>query len=256
MSRFQIYQFPYNSDNYGVLVHDADSGETACIDAGDFRAYQAALKSKGWSLTQIWITHHHADHIAGLIELKNATDAKVIGPKPANTQIAGLDELLGEGARFQFAGREVSVLETPGHTIDMINFFIADEATVFTGDTLFALGCGRLFEGTPAQMWNSLSKLMALPDETTVYCSHEYTKANADFALSVDPDNSALVARADDIATLRADGKPTVPTTIGLERTTNPFVRPDDAGIRAHLGMETDDDALVFAEIRKRKDNF
>ncbi|MEM9573755.1 MAG: hydroxyacylglutathione hydrolase [Pseudomonadota bacterium] len=256
MSRFQIFQFPYNSNNYGVLVHDADSGETACVDAGDFEAYQSALKLKGWALTEIWITHHHADHTAGLIELKKATGAKAIGPKSANPQIAGLDELVGEGSRFQFAGRDVSVLETPGHTLDMINFYIADEAVVFTGDTLFALGCGRLFEGTPAQMWTSLSKLMALPDDTIVYCSHEYTKASADFALSVDPNNAALIARANEVSLLRDAGIPTVPTTIGLERATNPFVRPDDSGIRTLLGMETDDDAAVFAEIRKRKDNF
>jgi len=256
MSKFQIFQFSYNADNYGVLIHDAETGETACVDAGDCGAYQSALAAKGWSLSQIWITHHHGDHTAGLTELKKATGAQVLGPNPASTPISGIDEFLGEGEKFSFAGRDVSVLETPGHTLDMINFYIADEAIVFTGDTLFALGCGRLFEGTAHQMWDSLSKLMVLPDETVVYCSHEYTKANADFALSVDPNNAALTARAEKIATLRAAGKPTVPSTIGLERETNPFVRPGDAAIRAQLGMESADDAAVFAEIRKRKDNF
>lgn len=256
MARFQVYQFPYNSDNYGVLVHDADSGETACVDAGDFDAYKSALVLKGWKLTQIWMTHHHADHTAGLVELKNATGAQVFGPKPANNAIAGLDVQLSQGDTFSFAGRNVSVLQTPGHTLDMINFYIADEALVFTGDTLFALGCGRLFEGTPDQMWKSLSKLMELPNETLVYCSHEYTQANAAFALSVDPNNSELIERARQISELRAAGKPTVPTSIELERATNPFVRSDDAGIRSQLGMETADDAAVFAEIRKRKDNF
>lgn len=256
MSRFQIFQFPYNADNYGVLVHDAETGDTACVDAGDFEAYRSALASTGWSLTQIWITHHHGDHIAGLAELKKSTGAFVVGPRPANAPIAGLDSMVGDGDHFQFAGHQVSVLETPGHTLDMINFYIADEALVFTGDTLFALGCGRLFEGTPDQMWNSLSKLMALPDQTMVYCSHEYTQANAEFALSVDPNNSALVKRAKQISELRSTGKPTVPSTIGLERATNPFVRPGDSGIRGQLGMQSADDAAVFAEIRKRKDNF
>lgn len=256
MSKFQIFQFPYNSDNYGVLVHDPETGETACLDAGSFEAYQSALKSKGWALTQIWITHHHSDHTAGLAELKNETGAQVVGPKPAGTTISGLDTQLGDGDQFSFAGRTVSVLHTPGHTLDMINFYIDDEGLVFTGDTLFALGCGRLFEGTPDQMWNSLSKLMALPDETIVYCSHEYTKANAEFALSVDPGNSALIERAAQISELRAADKPTIPTTIGLERETNPFVRPADASMRDLLGMPSADDAAVFAEIRKRKDNF
>ena len=256
MPRFQIFQFPYNADNYGVLIHDAKTGDTACVDAGDFEAYRSALAYIGWSLTQIWITHHHGDHIAGLAKLKKATGAQVLGPKPANSPITGLDTMLGDGDKFQFAGQQVSVLETPGHTLDMINFHIADEALVFTGDTLFALGCGRLFEGTPDQMWNSLSKLMALPDETIVYCSHEYTQANADFALSVDPNNAALIERANDVSVLRAAGKPTVPSTIGLERATNPFVRPGDAGIRTQLGVQTASDAAVFAEIRKRKDNF
>lgn len=256
MSNFQIFQFPYNSDNYGVLIHAPDTGETACVDAGDCEAYRSALDSKGWSLTQIWVTHHHADHTAGLGELKKQTGAEVIGPKPAGTSISGLDTQLGDGDSFLFAGYMVSVLQTPGHTLDMINFHIADEALVFTGDTLFALGCGRLFEGTPDQMWQSLSKLMALPDETVVYCSHEYTQANAEFALSVDPSNDALIERAAQISQLRAAGEPTVPTTIGLERATNPFVRPADASIRDQLGMQSAGDAAVFAEIRKRKDNF
>lgn len=256
MSKFEYFQFPYNSDNYGVLIHDPASGETACVDAGDYAAYEEALSSKGWKLTQIWITHHHADHTAGLISLKDATGALAYGPKPSNSKINGLDVHLGEGDKFTFGSKDVSVFETPGHTLDMINFHIADESVVFTGDTLFALGCGRLFEGTAEQMWQSLAKLMQLPDETIVYCSHEYTEANAKFALSIDPDSDALKKRAEEISSLRASGKPTVPSTIGLERATNPFVRASDQAIRARLNMIAAEDAEVFAEIRSRKDNF
>ena len=256
MAAFQFYQFSYNTDNYGVLIHDPATGQTACVDAGDAAAYETALAAKGWSLTQIWITHHHADHTAGLMKLKETTGAKVFGPAPTHSPISGLDENLKEGDRFVFGGTEVQVLETPGHTLDMLNFYVAEQGVVFTGDTLFALGCGRLFEGSPAQMWGSLDKLMALPDETVVYCSHEYTKANADFALSIDPGNAALVERAGEIAKLRAANKPTVPTTIGLERATNPFVRPQDTAIRSLLDLESASNEDVFAEIRRRKDNF
>lgn len=252
----QFYQFPYNDDNYGVLVHDLETGETAAVDAGDFAAYDAALAAKGWTLTQIWMTHHHADHTDGLAALKQKTGAKVYGPKPDQNPIAGLDVHLGEGDSFDFAGRKIDVLETPGHTLDMINFHLAADKVVFTGDTLFALGCGRLFEGSPALMWESMEKLLKLPDETIVYCSHEYTKANADFALSVDPENETLIARAKEIDVLRAAGEPTVPTRMDVEKQTNPFLRPHDQAIRAHLSMAAASDSDVFTEIRKRKDNF
>ncbi len=256
MAAFQFHQFSYNADNYGVLIHDLTTGQTACVDAGDAAAYEAALAEKGWSLTQIWITHHHADHTAGLMKLKEGSGAKVYGPTPTRSPIAGIDEQVKEGDSFSFGGSEVQVLETPGHTLDMLNFYLADQGVVFTGDTLFALGCGRLFEGSPAQMWSSICKLMALPDETIVYCSHEYTEANADFALSVDPDNAALVQRASEVKDLRAANQPTIPTNIGLERATNPFARPQDKAIRSRLGMKGATDEDVFAEIRKLKDNF
>lgn len=249
----QIHQFPHPPlENYGVLIHDPDSGETAAIDAGHSPSYLAAIAQTGWKITQIWITHHHDDHVTGLADVKASSGARVFGP----AGIAGVDQVMAGGDSFQFAGREVSVLHTPGHTMDMLNFHLASEAIVFTGDSLFVMGCGRLFEGDPVTMWDSLQKLMALPPETQVYCAHEYTLSNTAFAVSVDPDNMALKARAIEVEQLREQGDPTVPSTIGAELATNPFLRSSDAGIRAHLGMEDATDAEVFTKLRHLKDNF
>jgi len=249
--RLAIHQFGYNDDNYGVLLHDAERGETALVDAGDAAAADAALADTGWPLTQIWITHHHGDHVAGLSDLAGDGIA-VFGP----AGVAGVDTPLAGGDSFAFAGREVEVIATPGHTLDMLNFHLPAEKLVFTGDTLFAMGCGRLFEGDAPMMWESLEKLMALPDDTVIYCAHEYTAANARFALSVDPDNVALQRRAAAVDELRAAGQPTVPTIMGLEKATNPFLRAADTAVRAHLGMDSASDEAVFAEIRARKDRF
>lgn len=254
MNRLDIHQFTYGSDNYGVLVHDAASGETACIDAGDAQAAQQALTQTGWSLTHLLITHHHADHVAGLAALKKSSGCWVIGP--SGSSIQGIDDVVAGGDSFSFAGRDVQVLHTPGHTMDMLNFYLPDDELVFTGDTLFVLGCGRLFEGDAATMWQSLSVLARLPPDTQVYCGHEYTQANAAFAITVDPDNEPLAERVRKVDVLRADGKPTVPTTIGVELAENPFLRAGDAGIRRHLNMTDATDAEVFAEIRRRKDDF
>jgi len=248
----EIHQFAYGQDNYGVLLHDGDSRETAMIDAGDATAARTALGETGWQLTQIWITHHHGDHTAGLLDIAAETGAATYGP----VGVSGVATTLAGGDRFAFAGRQVDVLATPGHTLDMLNFHLETEKLAFTGDTLFAMGCGRLFEGDAAMMWDSLGKLMAFDDDTVIYCSHEYTAANAAFALSVDPDNHALQRRAKAVAELRVAGLPTVPTIMGLERETNPFLRAGDAAIRKGLGMESASDAAVFAEIRRRKDNF
>ncbi|WP_026481365.1 hydroxyacylglutathione hydrolase [Ahrensia sp. 13_GOM-1096m] len=256
MTSLQIHQFDYYNDNYGVLIHDPESGDTVAIDAGDADPYLNEAKLKGWNITQIWITHHHWDHTDGLAKLKQETKAKVFGPSKQSTAIVGLDVLLNEGDEIEFANRKVEVLETPGHTLDMINFYLPDDDTIFVGDTLFALGCGRLLEGTPSMMWSSLQKLAKLPAKTTVYCSHEYSLANATFALSVDPENEALKERAEQIANLREKGQPTVPFTLETELATNPFLRPDDEKIRSTLGMENQSDEAVFTEIRKRKDNF
>ena len=247
----QFHQFPFLSDSYGVLVHDPDTGATASVDAGEASAVRNALQQTGWALTHIWVTHHHWDHVDGLAELKSATGCKVLGPDTVD----GVDLVLGDGARFEFAGHEVQVLHTPGHTTDMLNYYIPDAGAVFAGDTLFAMGCGRLFEGDGPMMWGSLQKLAALPAETKVYAGHEYTAANASFAMTVDPKNVALSARQEEVKALRAEGKPTMPSTIALELATNPFLRAADPGIRAYIGMEGATDAEVFTEIRRRKDN-
>lgn len=252
----QFHQFPYGSDNYGVLVHDDVSGETACVDAGDADAVLGALEATGWSLSELWITHHHADHVDGLLAVKARGGCKVLGPVARGTAIEGVDQHLAEGDSFMFGTHKVDVLQTPGHTLDMINFHLGNDKVVFTGDTLFAMGCGRLFEGSPALMWDGLSKLLKLPDDTTIYCSHEYTLANAAFALSVDPENKALIARAAEVKAMREAGKPTVPTNMAIERATNPFLRADDAGMRAFLGLQNASDVEVFTEVRARKDKF
>jgi len=252
----EIYQYPYGPGaNYGVLLHDPSSGATASVDAGDAEALRAALARTGWTLSEIWITHHHADHTDGVVEIKAETGCTVIGPKPVSAPIAGVDTRYGDGDSFDFSGHEVRVIHTPGHTTDMINFHLPAEGIVFTGDTLFVMGCGRIFEGDGPMMHASLQKLAALPAETVVYCSHEYTEANVAFALTVDPENPDLRARAEAVAALRAEGKPTVPTTLAEELATNPFLRAHDRAIRKTLGLEGASDAEVFTEIRRRKDN-
>ncbi len=255
MAALEFHQFPTLSDNYGVLIHDPESGGTASVDAPDAADVRNALAEKGWVLSHILVTHHHWDHVQGIGELKSETGCRVIGPADEADKIETLDETVADGDTFQFAGETVACISTPGHTLGMINFHFTKSGVVFTGDTLFALGCGRIFEGDAKMMWASMQKLMQLPPETIVYCGHEYTQANAKFALSIDPDNAKLVIRAAQIDALRADGKPTLPTTIGVELETNPFLRSADAGIRRVLGMEKSSDGDVFAEIRKRKDN-
>lgn len=254
VARLQIHQFPCLNDNYGVLVHDAEADLTAAIDTPEVAPIERALSDKGWRLTHILNTHHHGDHTGGNLELKQNTGCIVVGP--AGGQIPGIDQPLSEGDTFAFGAHRAEILATPGHTLDHICYWFKDDGVAFVGDTLFALGCGRVFEGTPPQMWASLQKLMALPRDTTVYCGHEYTLANAKFALTVDPQNDALLARAKKIEKLRADGKPTLPTTIGAELDTNPFLRADDPAVQAHLGLEGRAGAEVFTEIRRRKDVF
>jgi len=231
------FLYPYNDDNYGVLLHCPSSLQTASIDCGDANATQQALAAKGWSLTDIWVTHHHADHTEGVVELKQASGARVVGPNRAESPIQGIDEVLAGGDTFTFAEQPVQVLHTPGHTLDMLNYYLPQEALLFSGDTLFTLGCGRLFEGDAAMMWESLAKLIALPDNTAVYGSHEYTVANAAFAVTVDPNNDALQARVGDITRMRANNEPTVPTVLSDELKTNPFLRANDASIRQTLGL-------------------
>ncbi len=256
MATLQRFQFSYGSDNYGVLLHDTDTGQTACIDAGDADAVMNALEQQGWSLSHLLITHHHGDHTAGLGAVKSATGCQVIGPHPVSQPIIGIDQHVGDGDTFQFAGRAVNVLHTPGHTADMINFYFPEDKLVFTGDTLFSMGCGRLFEGNAAMMLNSVNKLKALPHDTLVYCAHEYTATNARFAMAVDPDNVALQQRSVEVTRLRAAGEATVPTLLQLELQTNPFLRTDNPQLRQSLGMDTADDVSVFAELRERRNQY
>jgi hydroxyacylglutathione hydrolase len=242
MAKFQIHQFPCLSDNYGVLLHDADAGVTATIDAPDEGAIRAALAETGWTLTHILNTHHHHDHTGANEALKASTKCIVAGPLDEAAKIPGIDVSLADGGTYDFGGHIANIISTPGHTLGHIVYFFADDGLLFAGDTLFPLGCGRVFEGTMDQMWGSMDKLTQLPSETVVYCGHEYTQANAKFALTAEPENQDLKDRAAEINTLRAGGKPTVPTTIGEEMRTNPFMR---AGSAAR-----------FAEVRTAKDNF
>lgn len=252
----EIEQFMCRSDNFGVLLHDPESGQTASIDAPEEGPILKALERRGWTLTHILTTHRHGDHIEGNEALKERYGATIIGPKAEAGSIPGIDRQVSEGDRFDFAGRRVEVIETPGHTRGHVCYYLPEEKLLFAADTLFVLGCGRVFEGTPAEMWNSLQKLSRLPDDTEVYCGHEYTLSNARFAVTVDPHNAELQERLKEIERLRAEDKPTAPTTIGREKATNPFLRPHDKNIRETLEMRDVSDAEVFAEIRKRKDRF
>lgn len=250
----QIEQFMCRSDNFGVLVHDAASGETALVDAPEERPILEAVERTGWRPTVILTTHHHPDHVEANLALKQRFGLRIIGPKAEAAKIPGIDQTVAEGDVLTLLGEEVRVIETPGHTAGHVSYHLPKSKVAFTADTLFALGCGRLFEGSAATMLASLTKLAALPAETAVYCGHEYTLSNARFALTVDPTNPVLKQRAKEIEALRADGKPTLPTTIGTELETNPFLRWHDPAIRKNLGMERASDEAVFAEIRKRKD--
>jgi hydroxyacylglutathione hydrolase len=256
MSALVVEMIPVLSDNYVYLLHDPAAGVTGVVDPALAAPVQQALAAKGWSLDWILSTHHHADHTGGNLELKAATACRIAGPGKDAARIPGIDLELADGDRFALGAAEAEIFETPGHTSGHISYWFAESRALFCADTLFSLGCGRLFEGSPALMWASLGKFAALPDETLVYCGHEYTQSNARFALSVDPDNGALRARAAEVDRLRAAGAPTVPSTLGAERATNPFLRPHDRAIRAQLAMEDADDVAVFAEIRKRKDSF
>lgn len=253
MAKLEIHQFPCLSDNYGVLIRDPDSGLVASIDAPETAAVKRALAEKGWTLTHILTTHHHADHTDGNLPLKGETNCTIIGPKAEAAKIPGIDKQVGEGDVFDFGSFKVHVFDTPGHTAGHITYWIPSADVAFAGDTLFALGCGRILEGTHEMMWKSLEKLMALPPATQVYCGHEYTLSNAKFALTIEPENAALQARAKEIEKMVAAGQPTLPTRIDVELATNPFLRPSSPQIRERLGMAGEPDWKVFGEIRERK---
>jgi len=247
-----IRQFPCLSDNYGFLVRDDATGKTATVDTPDAGAVLAALKAEGWGLDFIFNTHWHPDHAGGNAEIKAATGCVIVGPAEV-TRIAPLDRTVIGGDVVALGETRFEVIETGGHTLGHIAYFDDADRVAFVGDTLFALGCGRMFEGQPAQMWASLSRLAALPEETAVYCAHEYTAANARFALSVDPD-PALKARAEQVFAARERGEATVPTTIGLEKATNPFLRAPL--LAARVGKAGAPDHEAFAAIRAAKDVF
>ena len=252
-----FFQFPCLSDNYGVLVHDSSTGATATIDAPDAKAVLAALDAQGWKLTDILVTHHHADHIGGIPGVKaRFPDARVVAPAKEAARIGGVDVTVSQDDFVRVGSLQAKVLETPGHTAGHIVYWFEDEDALFAGDTLFALGCGRVLETSMNIMWDSLLKLSQLPGETQVYCGHEYTLANAKFALTVDPANDLLVQRAREVEGLRAKQLPTLPTTIALELATNPFLRAEQPDIAAAVGLPDADPATVFAELRERKNRF
>lgn len=252
----EIEQFNCRSDNFGVLIHDRASGLSALIDAPEESTILAAIERTGWTPSMILTTHHHTDHVEANLALKERFGLKIIAPAREADRIPGVDQTVADGDVLDFAGEQLRVIATPGHTAGHVSYYFAESGVVFTADTLFAMGCGRLFECPPATMHNSLSKLAALPPETVVYCGHEYTLSNARFAVSIDPTNNALAERLKRVEQLRAQGQATLPTTIGEELATNPFLRCADPAIRANLNMTNATDAEVFAEIRKRKDNF
>jgi hydroxyacylglutathione hydrolase len=256
MSHLEMHVFLCLSDNIGCLVHDHKTGATAAIDAPDGEAVERELRKRGLQLTHILVTHHHADHTDGIPFLKDRYGCRVTGPKAEAEKIKGLDTLVAGGDSFAFAGRDVHVIDTPGHTAGHIAYHIPAEYSLFAGDTLFALGCGRVIEGTMDQMHESLGKLKRLQPHTHLYCGHEYTEANARFALSVEPGNRDLQQRAAAVAETRAQGRLTVPSTMGEEVKTNPFLRDDSAEIRQVLNMGEATDAEVFAEVRRRKNSF
>jgi hydroxyacylglutathione hydrolase len=256
MPKLEIAQFICRSDNFGVLIHDAESGATAAIDAPDADAVIEQAQVRGWRLTHILVTHKHFDHIEGIPALKASYPCEVIGPEASAAQTGMYDRAVRGGDGFEWAGAGVQVIATPGHTLDHVSYYLPDEKLVFVGDTIFAIGCGRVIEGTHAMMWDSIKRLRDLPDETSLYCGHEYTLANAKFAATVDPGNKRLGERLAEVEKLRESGRPTLPTTIGLEKETNPFLRADNPAVATAVGLRGAEPARVFAEIRTRKDRF
>lgn len=249
--------FICRSDNYGFLVHDIETRRTAAIDAPDAGAIKNALLQRGWPLTDVFITHHHRDHVEGLPVLKADFDITVHGPRAEAERILGLDVLVAGGDVVALGSTLFTVTDTPGHTNGHIAFYNGTDGHVFVGDALFSMGCGRMMEGKPGPMWEGLKALRALPDDTLMYCGHEYTEANARFAQSVDPRNAAVNIRAAEVRRMRAAGQFTIPVSMGMEKRTNPFLRADRPELARAMGLEPDiDPSVVFAALRTTKDNF
>jgi hydroxyacylglutathione hydrolase len=249
----EIRLFPCLSDNFGYLIHDPVTKATASIDAPEAGPIVKALQREGWTLTDILVTHHHADHVGGIAELKSKYDCRVVAPHDKGAEIALVDERVKEGSTVKVGSLAARVLETPGHTLDHISYVFDADKALFCADTLFSIGCGRVFEGTYPMMWDSLLKLRALPNDMRVYCGHEYTASNVKFALTVEPNNPALKARAEEVARLRAANQPTIPTLIRDEKEANVFLRADVPSVAAALGLAGKSPAEVFGELRERK---
>lgn len=257
MPAVEIRLVPALSDNYAPLLHFPETGETVLVDAPDASPIAAALDAAGWTLTHILVTHHHPDHVQGIPALKGRFRPQVVGPAREADKIGTLDHLVVDGDRLTIAGVSVDVIATPGHTLGHVAYHLPELKRLFVGDTLFALGCGRLFEGTPEQMWASLVRLRDVADDDAeIYCGHEYTLSNARFACAIDPDNHALAIRARQVAEARQDGRSTVPSRMGLEKATNPFLRCDVAAFVDGLDLDDRGPAAVFAHIRRAKDTF
>jgi hydroxyacylglutathione hydrolase len=256
MSTLQIEPVACLRDNYAWLAYDRDEEICAIIDPSESEPVRRALDERNLRLTHILNTHHHMDHVGGNVALKEEFAAVVVGPGKDRVRIPGIDIGVVEGDHYRLGSHGANVLEIPAHTRGHIAFWFEGDAAVFTGDTLFAMGCGRLFEGDPPTMWASLSKLMSLPDDTRIYCGHEYTEANGRFAMTVEPGNPDLTARMAQVRAVRAQGRATLPSTIALEKKTNPFLRPSSAEIRRVLGLQAASEVEVFAETRRRKDSF
>lgn len=256
MAVLDIHQIPVLHDNYVYLAHEAETGATAVIDPAVAAPVLESADAKGWRITHILNTHHHGNHVGGNLEIKERTGCTIVGARSDAGRIPGIDVQLSEGDNYALGNATAKVIDVAGHTSGHIAYWFEESDALFCGDTVFALGCGRLFEGTPAQMWDSLSKLRALPDDTRVYCGHEYTAGNAKFALTIEPDNAELAARAEEIAAARARGEPTIPSQLGLEKRTNPFLRADLPELQAAIGMPNCSTVTAFAEVRGRKDRF
>lgn len=249
----QIHQFACLSDNYGYLVHDPESGETAAIDTPDAKAYLDEAKRRGWRITQIWNTHWHPDHAGGNVAIRDATGCTITAPQEVE-KISPIDRVVGHGDEVRLGRYSAQVIDVGGHTNGHVAYHLPEAGVAFVGDSVFALGCGRMFEGAPEQFWASLERIKALPGETTLYCAHEYTQSNARFALHADPDNASLRAYAAEIDARRAEGLPTVPMSLERELATNPFLRADDPALQARWGGNAPHE--TFAAIRAAKDNF
>lgn len=255
MSALEIIQIPVFDDNYVYLAHEPKGNKTAVVDPALSAPVLDALKEKGWTLDFIINTHHHFDHVGGNLELKEATGCTIVGSEKDRERIPGMDIGVGDGDTFTLGEQTAKVFDVPGHTRAHIAYWFEGGDALFCGDTLFSMGCGRLFEGSPQEMWASLQKLRHLPDNTLVYCAHEYTTGNGQFALSIDSDNQALIERMAEVRNLREKNQPTVPSLLGVEKQTNPFLRADVASLAKAVGLPTETSDKVFAEIRTRKDN-